>query len=568
MWGFNRTRRDRTQWPAARAASRQGRRSSRLRQPEFLEDRVLMTASLQPVANLTVPALQGYTLPLDGSGTTDAQTFTVTSSNPDIVATIPQAEFWNLGVSYTDPVTSTNSFTGSLTFELFPTLTPNTVAMITQFTNDGYYVNTGKYFPRIVNNFGNSLTTVVQGGASNIYGTGTSGQPNTPFPNENVQQLALDGSDQLAMANAGGTDTNDTQFFINTGTVDAILGYNYTVFGQLVAGQSTLTEMTQIPVQTNSQTSEDSQPVNPLTITSASMSATNPNGVVLLDTTQAHPGETATITVTATDSTNHTQVSQSFVVTVGGYAGPATSSTIGAINFKPYADPTAVNAYQNTAQQVQLAGQNTYPDTSVKVPLTYSLVSQPTHGTISNFNASTGTFTYTPNSGFLGTDTFQYTVEATGPDVAVSSETSNAGNVTISVTPIPPPVTLTNVQLVTNKRQQVTQVVVSFSGPLDTTDAGNKTIYRLTTPGKGGSYTARNARIIHVRKADYSAAGDSVTLTPTAPFSLKKPVQLLIHGTSPSGLQDSIGRFIDGAANGQTGSNATAILSKDGVVLG
>ena len=247
----------------------------------------MMTASLQPIADLTVPALQGYTLPLDGSGTTDAQTFTVTSSNPDIVATVPQPEFWTLGVSYTDPVTSINSFTGSLTFELFPTLTPNTVAMITEFTNDGYYVNYGKYFPRVVSNFGNSLATIVQGGANNVYGTGSSGQPNTPFANENVQQLALDGSDQLAMANAGGTDTNATQFFINTGTVDAILGYNYTVFGQLVAGQSTLNDITQIPVQTNSQTNEDSQPVNPLTITSASMSATNPNGVVLLDTTQA-----------------------------------------------------------------------------------------------------------------------------------------------------------------------------------------------------------------------------------------------------------------------------------------
>ncbi len=57
--------------------------------------------------------------------------------------------------------------------------------------------------------------------------------------------------------------------------------------------------------------------------------------------------------------------------------------------------------------QVQLSGQNTYPDTSVKVPLTYSLVSQPSHGTVSNFNASTGTFTYTPDPGYMGTDTFQ-----------------------------------------------------------------------------------------------------------------------------------------------------------------
>jgi cyclophilin family peptidyl-prolyl cis-trans isomerase len=567
MWEFIRIRRELTRWPATRTISTPGRRSRRRLAPEFLEDRTLMTASLQPIANLTVPALQGYTSPLDGSGTTDAQTFTVTSSNPDIAATIPQAEFWNVGVSYTDPVTSTNSFTGSLTFELFPGLTPNTVSMITQFTNDGYFTTSGKYFPRIVSNFGSTGTTVVQGGANNIDGTGSSGQPNTPFPNENVQRLALDGSDQLAMANAGGTDTNDSQFFINTGTVDSTLGYNYTVFGQLVAGQSTLTQMTQIPVQQNPATGEDSQPVNPLTITSAALSATNPNGVVLLDTTQAKPGETATITVTATDSTDHTQVSQSFVVTVGGYAGPATYSQVGNVNFKPYANPTTASVVEGIAQQIQLAGQNTYPDPSQTVPLTYSLVTQPAHGTISNFNASTGTLTYTPNSGFLGTDTFQYKVQATGPNQAAAAATSNAGTVTVSVIPTPPPVTLSKVQLVQNKTQQVTQVIVFFSSPLDTTDAGNKTIYRLATPGKGGSYSARNAGIIRVRKAVYSAAGDSVTLTPAAPFSLKKPVQLLIQGAAPSGLQDFLGRYIDGADNGQAGSDAIAILSRSGVVL-
>ena len=93
--------------------------------------------------------------------------------------------------------------------------------MIEQFTNDGYYVNTGKYFPRIVTNFGSPLTTVIQGGASNNEGTGASGQPNTPYGNENVQELALTGHDQLALANSGGTDSNGTQFFINTGPADA-----------------------------------------------------------------------------------------------------------------------------------------------------------------------------------------------------------------------------------------------------------------------------------------------------------------------------------------------------------
>ncbi|MGO9920712.1 MAG: peptidylprolyl isomerase, partial [Isosphaeraceae bacterium] len=231
---------------------------------DVLENRQLMTASLQAIPAVTVPALQGYTVPLlANSGTTDAQTFTVTSSNPDIAASVAQGPFWTLGVSYDDSTNASQSFTGSLTFQLFQTLTPNTVNMITQFTNDEFYVNSGYYFPRVVSDFDSPTTTVIQGGSTTQDGTGTGGEPNTPFANENVQQLALTGVDQLALANAGGTDTNNTQFFINTGPADA-LGYNYTVFGQLVSGQATLAKMASIPVQLNPVSQENSEPVNPI----------------------------------------------------------------------------------------------------------------------------------------------------------------------------------------------------------------------------------------------------------------------------------------------------------------
>ena len=142
MSGFIRFRRDLTKLPATRTTSSQGRRSSRPIHPELLEDRVLMTASLEPISNLSVPALQGYTLPLEGSGTTDAQTFTVTSSNPDIAASIAPQTFWTLGVSNTDPIFPANSFTGTLTFNLFPNLTPNTVARITNLTDNNQYTDT------------------------------------------------------------------------------------------------------------------------------------------------------------------------------------------------------------------------------------------------------------------------------------------------------------------------------------------------------------------------------------------------------------------------------------------
>ncbi|MFI5459355.1 MAG: peptidylprolyl isomerase [Isosphaerales bacterium] len=408
-------------WPA--------RRLSRQPSLEVLEDRRLLTATLQSISNMTVPAQQGAVVALLAqSTTTDAQTFKVTSSNPDIAASIVQGPFWTVGVSYTDPNTS-NSFAGSLTFQLFQNFTPNTVNMITQFTNDNYYVSSGKYFPRIVSNFGGTGNYVVQGGAATLDGSGSSGQTGTPYPNENLQQLTLSGTNELALANSGGTDSNDTQFFINTGQVSQ-LDYGYTIFGQMLTGQTTLGQMTQIPVMANTSSGEVSQPVNPLTITRTTLTTTNPNGVLVVDASQAKSGETAVITVTATDPTDGTTAVQSFTVTINAYAGPATPT----INFKPFANVTTASVAENGSQQVQLNGASGYPVTSNPGTLSYSLLSQPTHGTVTNFNASTGTFTYTPASNYLGPDTLQYKVTSTGPQTTLPTTlTSNAGTVTINV---------------------------------------------------------------------------------------------------------------------------------------
>ncbi len=541
-----------------------------------------MAASLQAIAPVTVPALQGDTLPLlAGTGATDAQTFTVTSSNPDIAASIATGPFWSLGVSYTDPTNSANSFTGTLTYQLFQGLTPNTVSEISNLTTDGYFANTGKYFNRIYAGF------VAQGGSPTP--TGYEPSPPVTFQNEDLQQLAFTGTYQLAMANAGGTDTNESQFFTTFVANNALLGYKYTLFGQLLTGVNTINEMTAITLMNNTYTGElGTEPKYPLTISSATLSSTNPNGTLVIDTTQAKPGETATITVTANDPTGAgTKTSQSFVVTVGAYGGPTDPT----INFKPYATAITTSVAENSSLPVQLSGQNTYPDASVTVPLTYALTSEPGHGTVTDFNATTGKFTYTPAAGFVGTESFQYTVTATGPNSTAAPASSNPTTVTIGVTyapkptptptpastptptpvppppPVPPLVDVENVQLTKNRNHLVTQILVTFSGAVNSQEADQTGIYRLAHPGKKGSYTARNAVVVKLRSAAYNAINQTVALTPKKPFSLtRKPLQLLIDGTSPSGLQDAEGRYIDGARNGPAGSNAIIFISKSGVV--
>ena len=64
--------------------------------------------------------------------------------------------------------------------------------------------------------------------------------------------------------------------------------------------------------------------------------------------------------------------------------------------------------------------------------------------------------------------------------------------------------------------------------------------------GNRGSFTAKNARVIKLKAATYDAADDTVTLVPRKVFALTKKVQLRVDGVPPSGLEDSLGRLIDG----------------------
>ena len=165
-------------------------------------------------------------------------------------------------------------------------------------------------------------------------------------------------------------------------------------------------------------TGEDSQPVNPLTITSASLSSTSPDGVVILDTTAGEAGRdvhhhrhghrpdrrhdgVAVVQRRGRRLRRADDVSRRSVISISSRTQTRSRR----------------RHIENTSTTVQLSGQNTYPDTSVKVPLDLLAgLAARAHGTVTNFNASTGTFTYTPDPGYVGTDTFQYEVTANGPE--------------------------------------------------------------------------------------------------------------------------------------------------------
>jgi hypothetical protein len=126
-------------------------------------------------------------------------------------------------------------------------------------------------------------------------------------------------------------------------------------------------------------------------------------------------------------------------------------------------------------------------------------------------------------------------------------------------------VTVTKVIDKFNKKHKLTEIDVIFSGAVNSIEADSIKTYRLATPGKKNSYTAKNAGIIKLRKALYTASNNTVVLTPKKPFTLTKPVQVLVYSNGPNALRDSDGRNIDGDHNGTIGGNAIAIIAKSAI---
>jgi cyclophilin family peptidyl-prolyl cis-trans isomerase len=466
-------------------------------------------AVLGDFANVSIPANTG--MPITITGGNSLQLYSVTSDNPNISPSIVAGKFMTLNISHNSSGTGDPQIDNqTMTYQLFDQLTPITTSRIQQLVNDGFY--TGKNFHRIANGFPDSTSYILQGGSANGDGTGEVPKPGFPFQDEFVQSLIFDGKYQLAMANAG-PDTNSSQFFVTTGQPQ-FLNYKHTIFGQIVQGQSLVDTMTGIKLN-------GTTPVNEILINSASLSDTNNNGVLLINATTALVGQSANITVTATDPVDNSTVSKTFQVqivtspvvnraflapvslqpsyktdTVASFvlqpgnpqvgsvynyvvaSGVTTDPATGKKTFTPVTDGT-VNINQTTGlvqltpktgftgplnllvgirdgvdrsgtgnvddpsnydtqnitltfspnaptppvaipqvvtrgtqqeiKEIQLSGQP--GDPSVPTILTYAIATNPTNGKLVNFDELTGKVTYEPNTGFIGADSFTFTVK-------------------------------------------------------------------------------------------------------------------------------------------------------------
>ncbi|MHC5538134.1 peptidylprolyl isomerase [Singulisphaera rosea] len=397
---------------------------------DSLEGRELMaTASLAAISPLQVPTTLGAEVPLNGSASTDPSvSYSISSSNPDIKASIADGQFLSLTIRHTAASGSTTdvSFSGTVTIQLTQNLAPDAVQQIVNVITSGFYNNnpsTAGTFNRIANGFPTTSDYILQGGSITGTTSGNSGQPGTPFIDDFNPQLAFTGNGQLAMANSG-PDTNDTQFFITTAASPNInsfrsLDFGYTIIGQVVSDpDNILSQMTKVAVN-----SSTNQPLSSVFFTTA-LSSTNPNGVAQIDATKAAAGETSTITVTAKGSDGTTSV-QSFPVTVI----PNNNSSGTPVVEKPYLQQlpyatTVLNpgtsspsvVYQqsvrlNQKDIFQIQGYAATPND----PLTYNVsggvttssTGEQTFAAVQNATATvdqaTGVVTVVPTAGFSGT---------------------------------------------------------------------------------------------------------------------------------------------------------------------
>ena len=115
-------------------------------------------------------------------------------------------------------------------------------------------------------------------------------------------------------------------------------------------------------------------------------------------------------------------------------------------------------------------------------------------------------------------------------------------------------------------RHQVTRTFVIFSGPVNSLEADSIKTYRLATPGKKNSYTAKRrshqaqeGRLHRLEQHRSPHAEEAIRLT--------KPVQVLVYGTGPTPCKTASAATSTADHNGTAGGNAIAIIAKKGVTV-
>ena len=261
---------------------------------EPLEQRHLLSVTVNAITGpdtggvYDVPAGKDLYVPLTGTDAGQTITYSATSSDPNVqVSVLSGNPTLELNVSGTDK--NGQAFSGTLTFQLFENIAPETVQGIMSLVNSGLY--NGASFYRMETGTGFQL---IQGGIEMTSGK----SDNTTLPNEYNAQAAYYSPGLLAMA-ATQSFQATSEFFAMARNLPLseepqFLNFNYAIFGQLITGQDVYNKILNVPTTANSGIDYANTPV---TITSAQMITDSQNGVLQVSEPSNYTGN-PTITVT------------------------------------------------------------------------------------------------------------------------------------------------------------------------------------------------------------------------------------------------------------------------------
>ena len=206
---------------------------------------------------------------------------------------------------------------------------------------------------------------------------------------------------------------------------------------------------------------------------------------------------------------------------------------------KTYADQTrtcqvcsnfpalAVDDSFNTAYQTPVTGNVLANDSGPSIQVITNLTTSPSSGTLT-LN-STGAFTYTPNSGFSGTDSFEYTIQESDANQAT-------GTVSISVSP-PTPIDAINDSNGTLVNVPITENVLS-------NDIGDGiSVISNTSPLNGTVSINGNGDFTYTPDIGY-AGNDTFTYTIIDTYGSTDTATVLIVVSDATDFQEGIQDFV------------------------
>ncbi len=182
----------------------------------------------------------------------------------------------------------------------------------------------------------------------------------------------------------------------------------------------------------------DPEPVADITITQGAQTLSTGSSTQLDATvfnSDGDPLSGRTITWSSDDTAVAAVDSSGLVTGIGGGQAVITAASEGqndsilvdvTANSAPSATSAAISTDEDTPLNIVLTGNDEDHDND---QLVYALESTPGDGTLSGFDSTTGDVTYTPDTDFNGTDSFDFTV--TDP-----SDASDTGTITITVDPV------------------------------------------------------------------------------------------------------------------------------------